>query len=448
MLLTVPTQKDILRQWESRTRRSRELYARSLRSLPLGVGSNFRAMDPYPVFVEKARGSRLWDVDGNEYVDFAMGFGSLFVGHAHPAIVRAVADQAARGTLYAMPHALEYELAEELKGRFRLDLVRFTNSGTEATMHALRVARGFTGRPKIVKFEGGFHGCHEAVMASVKPPVDSAGLASEPARVPTSQGIPPEFLEHTLIARFNDLDSVRRLFDLYPGQIAAVITEPVPMNFTLCLPRPGFLEGLQTLCRERGALLVFDEVKTGARIAAGGACEYWGLTPDLVCLAKAIGGGLPLGAFGGRREVMAALEGRVSHTGTYNTNPLCMRAGLAALTEILTPEAYARASELNLRLVEGYREILADHGLPWCVSWLGPTGVLHFTRRPPLDYRDWVRTDEAAWERYWFGMMNLGILPQPHGSEEQWLVSVQHTEENIDAHLAAFERVAPTLRPD
>jgi glutamate-1-semialdehyde 2,1-aminomutase len=440
---------DVMSVWKDRTRRSRELYDRSCRSLPLGVGSNYRAMDPYPIFVDEAAGSRFWDVDGNDYIDFGLAFGALFVGHSHPAIARAVADQALRGTMYSMPHHLEYELAEELKRRFpMLDSFRFTNSGTEATMHALRAARVYTGRPKILKFEGGFHGCHEAVMASVKPDPALAGPAEAPFLVPTSEGIPAEFQAHTLVARFNDLDSVRRQFEKHPCQIAAVITEPALMNSALCAPEPGFLRGLQALCRERGALFVLDEVKTGCKVAPGGATELWNLEPDIVCLAKAIGGGLPLGAFGGRREVMAVIESlRSMHVGTYNTNPLCMRAGLAALTEVLTPEAYARTQRLNRRLVEGYWEILAANGLPWSVSSLGPVGVLHFTSRPPRNYREFAATDEKAWERYWFGMTNLGIHPQPHGSEEQWTISAQHTDEDIDSHLAAFEKVAPTLVP-
>jgi glutamate-1-semialdehyde 2,1-aminomutase len=440
---------DLLELWKSRTRRSEELYRRSLESLPLGVGSNYRAMDPYPIFVEEASGSRFWDADGNEYVDFGLGFGALLAGHSHPAIARAVCEQASRGTMYTMPHRLEYELAEELKRRWpMLDSFRFTNSGTEATMHALRAARAFTGRKKILKFEGGFHGCHEAVMVSVKPEPSQAGPADEPFKVPISEGVPAEFLANTLVARFNDLGSVRRQFERQPGEIAAVIAEPALMNAALCQPEPGFLRGLQDLCREHGALLVLDEVKTGAKIAPGGACEHYGLEPDLVCLAKAIGGGLPLGAFGGTAEVMEVISSlRSMHVGTYNTNPLCMRAGLVTLTEILTPDAYERVFELNRRLVEGYRLILAENRLPWCVSSLGPVGVLHFTARPPRDYRDFTATDEKAWERYWFGMTALGILPQPHGSEEQWMVSTQHSDEDIDAHLAAFERVAPTLTP-
>ncbi len=445
MITVAQTQTDLMERWSRKTRRSKELHARAARRLPYGVGSNFRAMEPHPIFVDRARGSRLWDVDGNEYVDFALGFGSLYAGHAHPAIVRAVSDQVHDGTLYAMPHAWEYELAEEVCGRFRLEQVRFTNSGTEATLNALRLARAFTGRPKIVKFEGAFHGGHEAVLANVK-----AAVLDRPAGdrgpVPASLGIPKEFLSHTLVANFNDQHSVRSLFDRHPGQIAAVIMEPVLLNATIVPPEPGFLDGVARLCRERGALWVLDEVKTGARLAAGGATELWGLKPDLICLAKAIGGGLPLGAFGGRHDVMSLLERGVSHTGTFNTNPLSVRAGLAALREALTPEATARAERLSARLADGYREIIRRKGLPWPVTQLGPMGVLHFTPRAPRDYRDWTATDEPAWERYWFGMTLRGILPQPHGSEEQWSLSVQHTEEDVAAHLAAFEEVAPTLR--
>ena len=442
----IANNQDLLESWRTRTAKSGELHRRARKTLPLGVGSNFRAMDPHPIFVREARGSKLWDVDGNEYVDFAMGFGAMFVGHSHPAVVRAVAEQAGRGTLMAMAHPLECELSEEVCRRFQLERVRFTNSGTESTMHALRLARAFTGRPKIIKFEGSFHGCHDAVLSSVKPSASELGELDLPGRAPASRGIPEESLVHTLTARFNDLASVERHFQRYPGEIAAVIAEPVMLNVTICPPKPGFFEAIQKICRWEGSLLILDEVKTGARLAPGSVGRSWGLSPDLVCLAKAIGGGLPLGAFGGRADIMNLLEtGRVAHTGTYNTNPMCLAASLAALREVLTPEVYSRTERLSRRLADGYRDILRRRGLAWPVTQMGPVGSLHFTAQPPTHYRDWLATDEAAWERYWYGMTLRGVIPQPHGSEEQWTISAQHTDEDIDRHLEAFHAVSETL---
>lgn len=448
MPTTTVTSQDVQRRWVERSRKSQELLRRAKKTIPLGVESHYRAIDPNPIFIDRARGSRIWDADGNEYLDFGMCFGALFVGHAHPKVVEAARAQLEEGTMYTMPHRHDIDLAEELADRFPVDLFRFTQSGTEATMHAIRVARGFTGREKIVKFEGGFHGCHDYAMVSTKPKIDKVGDALEPTPIPGSAGIPAGTLADTLVASFNNLESVKRLFKRHPKRIAAVITEPVMMNTGVCLPQGGFLRELQELCRAEGALFILDEVKTGAKIARGGACEHWGLKPDLVCLAKTMGGGLPLGAFGGRREVMSVLEDMsVSHVGTYNGNPLCIRVGAAVLREILTPDAYERTKALNDKLTTGYDRIIRAHGLPWHTARIGPMGTIHFTRRPIVNYRDWAATDLEIWKRWWFGMANEGIIATPYGHDEQWTVSVQHADEDVERHLAAFEKIAPTLKP-
>jgi len=335
-------QKEI-ETYEKRTPRSSAALKKSWPSMPLGVSSNFRSYEPYPLFIAEAQGTRLRDLDGNDYIDFALCFGAIMAGHAHPAVVKAVQEQLRRGTMYGMPHEMERELAEEIIKRYPVENVRFSNSGTEATMHAIRLARGFTGRDKIIKFEGCYHGVHDAAMVSVKPKPEKWGSLNEPNQVPASAGIVG--WQNTLVATFNDLPSVERAFDKNKGQVAALILEPVPMNLGIVMPQAGFLEGLRELCTKHGALLIFDEVKTGAKLGRGGACEYFKIRADMVCLAKSIGGGFPLAAFGASREVMDTIAtGKVFHAGTYNTNPLVMAAGLATLREVLTPESYTSIS--------------------------------------------------------------------------------------------------------
>ncbi|MBI2069677.1 MAG: glutamate-1-semialdehyde 2,1-aminomutase [Elusimicrobia bacterium] len=442
------TSTDVLRRWVERSRKSQELHAKAKKLLPLGVESHYRAIDPNPIFIERAQGSRIWDADGNEYLDFGLCFGALFVGHAHPKILEAVNAQMKEGSMYTMPHRHDIDLAENLLSRFPMDLVRFTNSGTEATMHAIRTARGYTKRNKIIKFEGGFHGCHDYVLASTKPDLKEIGEPSAPNLVPGSLGIPEETLNNTLIAGFNNLESVERLFKKYPGQIAAVISEPVMMNTGVCLPQDDFLQKLLDVCHQNGALLILDEVKTGAKIAWGGACETYKLKPDLICLAKTIGGGLPLGAFGGKKEVMSVLENfSVSHVGTYNGNPLCIKAGAVTCRDILTKDVYPKTQALNKRLMSGYADIMKKNRLPWHMAEIGPIGTVHFTPEQVRDYRTWAQTNKEIWKRYWFGMCNEGIIPTPYGWDEQWTISVQHTQADIDRHLAVFEKIAPTLVP-
>ncbi len=430
----------------ARTQRSRQAHQRARASLPLGVGSNFRYYEPYPLFVAEGRRVRLTDLDGNEYIDFNLCFGALMAGHCHPAVARAVEERLRKGTMFGMPHELEAELAEELCRRFPVEHVRFGNSGTEVTLHALRLARGFTGREKIVKIEGSYHGVHDTVMVSIKPKVEEAGPADAPRPVPAGRGIPAATVQNTLVVPFNNLPALERQFEQHRGQIAAVIVEPIMMNIGICMPEDGYLAGVARLCTLHGALFIVDEVKTGVKLAWGGACEYFHLKPDLICLAKSIGGGLPLAAFGGRREVMKAIEdGQVFHAGTYNTNPLAMAAGLATLREVLTPEVYPRIERFNRTLSGGYRDTLKQAGLDAYVDGAGANGALMLAPRPVRNYRDWLEVDQALWRHYWFGMVNRGVLPQPYWWDEQWTISVQHTDEDIRQHLDAFAELAPDL---
>ncbi len=455
--------------YRARTPRSAELYERARQSLPLGVASSFQAYDPYPLFMTDARGSRITDADGNEYIDFDMAFGVLAAGHSHPLLAEALQHRVANGTCYTFPVEDGIALAEEIKARFGADLVRFSNSGTEATMDAIRVARGYTGREKIIKFEGGYHGHHDDVLVSIQPPRELMGPAEQPATVPASAGIPRSRIAETVVAPFNEPELLAAILDAHRGEIAAIIVEPVQFNIGVVPPKPGFLERLRELADEHGIVLIFDEVKTGVVLAWGGATEYFGVKPDLFCLAKSIGGGIPIGAFGGRREVMAAIETlegtqhhagmggavgpgiehstlpsgaqRVAHLGTFNGNPLSMTAGLVTLTQILTREVYPQLQAMADRLTAGCQAVLDEFGLPGYAINVGPKGCVMFTPQRVTNYRDFIGLDGELWSAAFFFLANRGILLPP-GPDDQWTLSVQHTEAEIERHVAVFREFA------
>jgi glutamate-1-semialdehyde 2,1-aminomutase len=432
--------------FEKRTPKSAEAHKHNLKRLPLGVASNYRAYDPHPIFVKEAMGSKFRDLDGNEYIDHNLTFGALMAGHCHPAVMKAVEKRLSTGTMYGMPHDMEWELAEVICVRFPIEMVRFGNSGTEATMHSVRIARAATGRDRIIKFEGGYHGLHDAALVSVKPHDDEVGDFKAPNSVPGGLGVPKASIANVVIASFNDLDSVAYRFKQYPGEIAAVILEPIMMNVGLCMPEPGFLEGLRKLCDENGALLIFDEVKTGAKLCWGGASEYFSVKPDMICLAKSIGGGFPLAAFGASKAVMDLIsQHKVFHGGTYNTNPVSMAAGLATFRDVLTRDNYAHVEKLSHKLVAGYRETVAKVGLNAYVVFAGANGALMFAPKEIHNYRDWLKVDSELWKQYWFAMVNRGVMAQPYWWDEQWTISVQHTEEDIAMHLQVFAEIAPAL---
>ena len=437
-----------LETFERRTPKSAEAHKKNLKRLPLGVASNYRAYDPYPIFVAEASGSKFRDLDGNEYIDHNLCFGTLMAGHSHPAVVKAVQDRITKGTAYGMPHNMEWELAEEICTRFPVEMCRFASSGTEATMHAVRLARAAAGRDKIIKFEGGYHGLHDAALVSVKPhpPQDDLGDIKNPKPVPGGLGVPKASVANVVSATVNDLETVERRFRENPNEIAAIILEPIMMNVGLCMPQPGFLQGLRDLCDKYGALLIFDEVKTGAKLCWGGASEYFGVKPDMICLAKSIGGGLPLAAFGTHKRVMNLIsDHKVFHGGTYNTNPISMAAGLATFREILTRDNYAHVEKVSKKLVDGYRRIIGKVGLQGYVAFAGANGALMFAPQEIRNYRDWLGVDVELWKHYWFGMVNRGVMAQPYWWDEQWTMSVQHTEADIDKHLSALEDLAPAL---
>lgn len=421
-----------------RTPASRRLFERARLAMPLGVASSFQAGDPYPIYLARGQGSAVWDVDGHRYVDFHNGFGSMAVGHAHPAVVAAIEHAARTGTHFAVTTETAVLWAEELCRRFGLERIRFTNSGTEATMDAIRVARGATGRDVVVKVEGSYHGHHDTVMFSVAPNLQLVTEADETGRQPpASKGIPGVLADYTLAVPYNDLDALAELLALRGQEIACFILEPVMMNIGIVLPRPGYLEGVRRLCDEHGVVLVFDEVKCGATIAAGGATERFGVRPDLLCLAKSISGGTPAGAFGGRAELMDQIGAGIAQQGTFNGNPLVAAAGLAALTEVLTPEAYAHMDALGARLAAGCRSALEAHGLPAHVVDLGCKGCVSWRAEPLVDYRSFLETDADLFDASWAWLVNRGIFMTP-GNEEQWTLSAQHTADDIDRFVGVF----------
>lgn len=432
-----------LARYAERTQRSQEATYRARRSLPMGVPSSFQAYDPHPVVAARAKGSWLDDVDGNRYVDFNMGFGALLVGHLHPVLVAALQEQLADGTLFVTPCEMNAEVAELLAQRFGLPQWRFTNSGTESTMDAIRVARAFTGRDRIVKVEGGYHGHHDEVMISMKPPLAAAGPADAPIPVPATAGITRHVLDDTLVIPYNDPEALDRV--LARGDVAAFIVEPAMENIGICLPQPGYLQAVREICDRHGTLLIFDEVKTGITAGWGGATGHFGVQPDLVALAKSIGGGLPIGAFGGRAEVMQGIaDGRVLHLGTYNGNPLVMAAARATLRDICTPEALADAAARNHRMVAACDEVIHRFGLPAHTVELGVKGCVTYATTPVRNYRDYKATDfDLAYATWVFGI-NRGILLPP-GLDEQWLVSVQHTDADCARQVEVFDAFAAEL---
>jgi glutamate-1-semialdehyde 2,1-aminomutase len=426
-----------------RTARSGELYARAASVMPAGVPSQFQKSDPWPVYVERGAGARVWDVDGNEYTDFHNGFGVMCVGHANPAIAAAVKARMDDGTHFAAPTEGSIVVAEELRRRWGLPHWRFANSGTESTMDAIHLARGATGREVIVKIEGTYHGHHDAVMVSVKPPAELMGDRDRPASVAYGLGYPEAMTALTRAVPFNDADALARLLAELDGRVAGLIMEPAMMNVNIVPPLPGYLERVRELTREHGVTLIFDEVKTGAAVAAGGATELYGVTPDVVCLAKAMCGGLPGGAIGMTDELAALVaDGRVRQQGTFNGNPLTMAAAQATLTEVLTDEAYARLHAANRTLMEGCEQIIARYGLPAHTVGMGSKGCVVFSAEPVREYRDYLtKIHHDLTDLAWLYHMNHGIFMTP-GQDEEWTLSVLHTDADIARYLEVFETFA------
>jgi glutamate-1-semialdehyde 2,1-aminomutase len=443
--LTAREQKKL----DDSSRKSGEMYERAQRSLSGGVSSSYQVRDPWPIYIDRGHGSKVWDVDGNERIDFHNGFGSMVQGHAHPSIVEAVQRQVARGTHFAAPVEDAIVVGEELSRRFGLPQWRYVNSGSEATMDAIRIARAFTGRDTIVKIFGSYHGHHDYVMVSISVLYHKIGDPENYASLPYGAGIPKAASDLTIAVPFNDAGAmerrIQRLFD--EGRPpACVIMEPAMMNLGVVLPEPGYLEAVRDITRRYGVVLIFDEVKTGLCVAPGGATEKFGVLPDMVTMAKALGGGLPSGAIGGSEEVMDVVtSGKVYQVGTYNGNPLTMAAARASLEKILTPDAYLHLDMLNDRLMAGCDAVLEKYNLPGYTVGISSKGCVTFSPQKITDYASFMANQQSdLTDLAWLYMMNRGVYMTP-GREEEWTLSVAHTVEDADAYIAAFEEMAHDL---
>jgi glutamate-1-semialdehyde 2,1-aminomutase len=420
----------------ARMPKSRALLAEARKSLVGGVASSWQSAPPQAVWVTHGKGSHVFDADGTEYVDLHAGFGVMLVGHAHPVIVRTVSERVALGTHFAQPVPDTIVVADELARRFGLPRWRFGNSGTEATMDAIHLMRAATGRPKFIKVEGSYHGHHDHVQFSVYPSIEDAGPESHPNTVRTGPAIPEAMIPLTVIVPFGDLDAVARVLAENPGEIAGMLMEPAMMNISVIPPPDGYLAGVRDLLHADGALLAFDEVKTGFTTGPGGMTKRTGVTPDIICLAKAMGGGLPCGAIGATEAVMQLVEdGVYEQVGTFNGNPLTMAAARATLTEILTPDAYAHLDRLSARIADGATRILRERGVEGHVAALGAKGCVVFRAEPLRGFRDFLAYDDRWGHAHWLYQHNRGVFLPPWGKCEQWTLSVQHTDEDVDRYL-------------
>lgn len=437
------------RRLNEETPHSAALYARARKVMPGGVPSSYQGRNPWPIYVERGAASAIWDVDGRQYVDFHNGFGAMIQGHAHPATTRAIAARLRDGTHFAAPTEDSVWVAEELARRFGLPQWRFTNSGTEATMDAIRIARAATGREHLLKIFGSYHGHHDYVMVSIALSADDLHLSDENPSVPYGAGIPARVVPLTVAVPFNDADALeRRIMQLEAEDRApaALIMEAALMNMGVVFPRPGYLEQVREITRRHGIVWIVDEVKTGLTIAAGGATEYFGITPDMVTLAKALGGGLPSGAFGGSETLMGMVtSGHVYAVGTFNGNPLSMAAARASLSEILTAGAYRYLSSLNERLLKGCRGVLARYDLPGYALGINSKGVVMFARAEVVDFKTYKEHQNVPLTSLaWVFAANRGVFMTP-GREEEWTLSVQHTPEDVDRYVTVFDDLAAEL---
>jgi glutamate-1-semialdehyde 2,1-aminomutase len=440
-LIEEETQAFARRQPESRA------FTARARHLAGGATSNWQIAEPQAVWISHGRGSKVYDVDGFEYSDFHGGYGVSLAGHAHPAIVEAVQSRVLKGTHFAQPTEDAIVVADNLAERFGLPLWRFANSGTEATMDAVHLMRAATGRDRILKVEGCYHGHHDSVVVSVLPePDDDIGPADRPHNVPDNSGIPAAIMDLVTVVPFNDLGAVERALVEHPGAVAGMILEPIMMNAGIIHPDDGYLAGLKDLLHRYGALLTFDEVKTGLTVGPSGVTGRSGVTPDLVCLAKAVGGGVSTAAIGGTEEVMSMIaDGRYEQVGTFNGNPLAMASARAMLTQVLTPAAYAHVEGLRERMATGIQDVIDRHGLPWRVVTAGAKGCVSFLPDPIHDFRDFLRLDGRFGHAHWLVQHNRGAFLPPWGKVEQWLMSVQHTHEDVDRFVANCEHLATRL---
>ena len=431
---------------EAATPKSFALYKRAVNSLPMGVTSTYHARDPYPVYFTHGKGSRIFTIDGQELRDFHNGYGCMVQGHAHPAIVEAIQKRAPLGTQFGLPTEDGVIMAQHLAGAFKLPKWRFVNSGSEATMDAIRVARGFTGREPIVKMFGSYHGHHDYVMVSIGA-VDygKIGPRDDYASLSYGAGIPQSSIDLTIPVAFNDVENMTKRIERLVAEgrtPAALIMEPAMMNLGVVLPEPGFLEAVRAITKKHGIVLIFDEVKTGICTARGGAVERWGVVPDMVCLGKALGGGTPCGAIGGTDEIMNVIhEGTVFQVGTYSGNPLSMAAARASFEQVMTDAAYAHLNYLNDRLTAECDAVCKKYDFPGYTVGISSKGCVNFASGKITDYESFIKfQDHQLVALAWLYNFNRGVIIAP-GREEEWTLSIQHTDDDIDVYVNAFEEL-------
>jgi glutamate-1-semialdehyde 2,1-aminomutase len=427
-------------------------HARSLsyreearRRLPGGVSSSWQSWPPHPIYVDRGEGSHVWDIDGNEYADYHNGFGVMVMGHAHPRIVEAVRRRVALGTHFAQPTEDALPVAENLAERYRLPYWRFGNSGTESTLDACRIMRALTGRKTLIKVEGTYHGHHDSLMVSVFPTPEHAGPREHPRSVPQTLGMPDGIVEQIVCVPFNDAAAMQRAFDEHDGQIAGVMIEPAMSNCGLVLPDPGYLQAVIEIAHLGGALVAFDEVKTGFTLAWGGAVEAFDVVPDLVCLAKALGAGLPCGAIGGTEDAMSMIiGGELDQVGTFNGNPLTMAAARVNMEEVLVPEAYKEFDRIN-GILGRCEDAIAKHRLAASMKTLGAKGSIDWSPEPIHEYRDLWAIDDRVPQLAWLWQLNRGVFKSPGSKWESWTTSIVHTDEDAQRYVDNFEELAAAI---
>jgi len=438
-------------EYMKKTRKSARLWQQSSKLMPGGVTGSIRYFEPYPIFMKKAKGSKIYDVDGNEYVDYGLCLGPLILGHGHPAVVEAIKKQLSEDgtTIYGTPHELEIKMANEIKRLVPCaQMVRFVNSGLEATLHAIRVARGYTKRIKIAKFEGHYHGAHDYVAVSVSPPLDLAGPSNLPIAVSDSAGLPSFILENTIVLPFNDSATVERIIEKNKKNLAAVIIEPVARGFLP--PNPDFLKSLRTVTEENNIVLIFDEIMTGFRLGLGGAQEYFGVTPDMVALGKIVGGGLPIGVFAGKSEMMELTSpvdaklpfDRVFHSGTFNGCPTVLAAGLATIEVLKKPRAYDHINWVADEVKRCIKDAFEDNRIDGQVIGLASMFQCLFTSKRIKDYRDVARADSKKRLSFDLELINNGVYVRPGRT---YYTSLAHTKSDLQKTFEAVETAAKTL---
>jgi len=429
---------------EDSTPKSYELYQRAIKHMPMGVASTYHARDPYPVYFTHGKGPHIWSVDGQEIADFHNGYGCMVQGHAHPLIVEAIQKRAPLGTQFGLPTEDAIIMAEHLSEAFKLPQWRFVNSGSEATMDAIRVARGFTGREPIVKMFGSYHGHHDYVMVSLGvADFGEIGPRDNYKSISYGAGIPQCSIDLTVAVPFNDVENMNKRIERMVAEgntPAALIMEPAMMNLGVVLPEPGFLEGVRAITKKHGIVLIFDEVKTGICTARGGAVERWGIVPDMITLGKAVAGGTPCGAIGGRADIMAKVnDGTVFQVGTYSGNPLSMAAARASFEQVMTDDAYKHLNHLNDRIIAGCDAVCTKYDFPGYTVGISSKGCVNFASGKVTDYESFIKhQDHELVALAWLYNFNRGIVIAP-GREEEWTLSITHTNEDIDLYVSAFE---------